>query len=179
MIDPLGLTTLGLVAGESVKYVLFAFSAFATLLHTAAEVFGGEKPGTGEPEPFWAYYARVFGFRSISDFTGELLFLGLAAALIGLAVGGYLYASAFLLGGLLGARVGDAWLSHLCLRVQFAGANPGLATSLLYFLEVLAVAIALAAQALPDVSALDFLAGAGAGYGAFTAFWFASYLFKR
>jgi len=150
------------LAEVSAAYYLFGASFLFTLIHTADEVFAG--PGS----PFWDYYRAHFG-RGLNDLIGTLLFVGLALTLWGLAVGGYLCGSELLLGGLIGARVGDAVISHFGLRLRFSGPNPGLSSAPLYVLESVA-----ALWALP-VSGLGFSLGAGA----FAVFWLLSFLFPK
>ncbi len=140
----------------------FVASAVFTLLHTAEEVW------TGDGAPFWGYYRRHFG-HGIGDIAGALLFSGLALTLIGLAISGYLCGSPFFLGGLIGARIGDSVLSHIGLRVQFVGPNPGLATAPLYLVEAAVVPCVL------PVSAV----GVALGFGAFALFWFTSFVRRR
>ncbi|AMV29273.1 hypothetical protein VT84_33065 [Gemmata sp. SH-PL17] len=144
------------------EWVLFPFSIAFTIGHTAEEVIG-------DGGPFWCYYRRHFG-RGIDDILGVILFSTLAGILILLAIYGYLCGSAFCLGVLIGARFGDAWLSHVCMRNTAPGPNPGLATSLLYLVEVAVVTL----SGVP-VSPLGFTIA----WGAFAAFWVVSFLIRK
>ncbi|MBP3956344.1 HXXEE domain-containing protein [Gemmata sp. G18] len=145
-----------------VEWYGFVASVVFTLLHTWEEVW------VGEDAPFWCYYRRHFE-HGISDVAGALLFSWLALILIGLAVLGYLCGSQVFLGGLVGARVGDALLSHVGLRARFTGPNPGLATSPLYLAEALVVPLVL------HVSPL----GVALGFGAFALFWCMSFVRRK
>ncbi|AMV30040.1 hypothetical protein VT84_36945 [Gemmata sp. SH-PL17] len=145
------------------EWVLCAFSIAFTVGHTTEEVIG-------DGGPFWCYYRRHFG-RGIDDLLGVILFSELAAVLILLALGGYLCGSAFCLGALMGARLGDALLSHVFLKLEHAGPNPGVATTPLYLIEFAFVLAVIPAS----VSPLGFVLGALV----FAVFWTASLLFKR
>lgn len=140
-------------------WLLIGPSVLFTLVHTAEEVVCG---------PFWEYYRERFGFGRISYPAGLLLFVGLALILIGLAVWGYLCGSAFALGVLIGARLGDALLSHIGLRLRFRGANPGLKTSPYYLLEAAVVLWLMPTSA----------AGLVLGAGAFAGFWGVSFALR-
>ncbi len=144
------------------EWVLLPFSIAFTVGHTIEEVIG-------DGGPFWCYYRRYFG-RGIDDILGVILFSTLAGILILLAIGGYLCGSALLLGVLVGARFGDAWLSHVCMRSTAPGPNPGLLTSLLYLAEVVVVTL----SGVP-VSPLGFTVG----WVAFAAFWVVSFLIRK
>ncbi len=139
-----------------------AASVAFTLLHT----LGDEPFGAGGP--FWDYYAARFG-RGTGDPTGFALFVLLAAVLIALAVGGYLCGSELCVGALIGARLGDALVSHIGLRARFPGPNPGLATSPLYLLEAALAPWFFGAGAIGLVT----------GFGAFALFWTVSFVRRR
>lgn len=133
---------------------LFLVSVGLTLLHTIQQEVWG-KGG-----PFWEYAEPITGVR-LSWFVGFALFVGLAAILIALAVAGYLFGSVFFLSVLIGARVGDALVSHGLLAVAFRRPNPGLSSSVLYLAEAVAVACLFKLDAV----------GCHVGFGAFAGFW--------
>lgn len=112
-------------------WVLVFISVLGTIIHTADEIWGGD-------EPFWEYAEGITQIF-VSWHTGFLAFCGLATVLIGLAIGGYIYGSVALLSILVGARLGDAIVSHGVLAVFYKRNNPGLWSSLYYVGEALLV----------------------------------------
>lgn len=135
------------------NFLMFLAVSLFVVLHTYDEV-------AGEEESFWAYYYRCFGLVRVSDRVGKLLFAGLALTLIGLAYFGTAGSDLFM-GGLVGAIVADAALSHIYLSLRFPGPNPGLLTALLYLILTPCLLY------LFPVSYLGLLLGAGA----FGSFW--------
>jgi hypothetical protein len=84
----------------------------------------------------WRNFGRIVGTR-LPDWLGFLLFtVVLAALLIGVAVGAYIYDSVFWLSVLFGARIGDSVVSHWWLRWQrLSVPNPGIYSTVLYVVE--------------------------------------------
>jgi hypothetical protein len=162
-------------------WIAIPLSIVNTLLHTLEEILYS----TGGP--FWQYSEKCFGrglTRTFGPILGEVvgytLFAGLAALLIFLAVMGYSGTAVSLgfvtlspeviLGGLIGARVGDALISHMYLSVRFKELdNPGIATSFYYILE------ALVATMVFTVSPI----GITIGFLVFGIFWLVSFKLRR
>lgn len=101
-------------------------SVLLTVAHTAEE-------GAGPGGPLWAYFGRITGFR-LDPVEGVLLFsIALPAATVIVAWHGYT-GSAFALGLLAGARLGDTAFSHALPWLQGHRPNPGLYSALAGYL---------------------------------------------
>jgi len=127
----------------------FVLSVAFSIIHALQELWddGG---------PIWRYFGSIADVR-IPDSLGFWLFtVGLTATLATVSWLAYLEGSALALGVLLGARVGDALVSHWLLATV-KRPNPGLSTTELYVAEVVCVLILWPGE----ISQLGVVLGAG------------------